>query len=48
MTFRLSPTYGLTTGHKAHEWFLEMMHQHEERQIEDILAPMDPDRDLGL
>ncbi len=25
VTFRLSPSYGLTTGHEANEWFLEMM-----------------------
>ena len=30
VTFRLSPSYGLTTGHEAHEWFLEMISEHEE------------------
>ena len=27
VTFRLSPSYGLTTGHEANEWFIEMMYQ---------------------
>ncbi len=30
ITFRLSPSYGLTTAHGANEWFLEMMREHEE------------------
>ncbi len=30
VTFRLAPSYGLTTGHEANEWFLEMMHKYEE------------------
>ncbi len=34
VTFRLSPAYGLTTGHEANEWFLEMMYQHEEFEVE--------------
>ncbi len=34
VTFRLSPSYGLTTGHEAHEWFLEMMGEHEEFEVE--------------
>ena len=34
VTFRLSPSYGLTTGHEANEWFLEMMRQHEEFEVE--------------
>ncbi len=34
MTFRLSPSYGLTTGHEANEWFLEMMRKHEEFEVE--------------
>ena len=34
VTFRLSPSYGLTTGHEANEWFLEMMYQHEEFEVE--------------
>ncbi len=34
VTFRLSPSYGLTTGHEANEWFLEMMRNHEEFEVE--------------
>ena len=34
VTFRPSPSYGLTTGHEANEWFLEMMYQHEEFEVE--------------
>jgi len=34
VTFRLSPSYGLTTGHEANEWFIEMMKQYEEFEVE--------------
>ena len=34
VSFRLSPSYGLTTGHEANEWFIEMMYQHEEFEVE--------------
>ncbi len=34
VTFRLSPSYGLTTGHEANEWFIEMMHDYEEFEVE--------------
>ncbi len=34
VTFRLSPSYGLTTYHEAHEWFIDMMRQHEEFEVE--------------
>ena len=34
MTFRLSPSYGLTTGHEANEWFIDMMYEHEEFEVE--------------
>ena len=34
VTFSLSPSYGLTTGHEANEWFLEMMREHEEFEVE--------------
>ena len=30
VTFRLSPSYGLTTAHEANDWFLDMMREHEE------------------
>ena len=34
VTFRLSPSYGLTTGHEANEWFIDMLHDHEEFEVE--------------
>ena len=34
VTFRLSPHYGIHTAREAHEWFLEMMHEHEEFEVE--------------
>ncbi len=42
MTFRLSPSYGLTTGHEANEWFLEMMYEHEEFEVETDRAGEPP------
>ncbi len=42
VTFRLSPSYGLTTGHEANEWFLEMMYQHEEFAVETDQAGEPP------
>ena len=42
VTFRLSPSYGLTTGHEANEWFLEMMYQHEEFEVETDQAGKPP------
>ena len=32
--FRLSPSYGLTTGHEANERFIDMMREHEEFEVE--------------
>ena len=34
VTFRLAASYGLTTGHEANEWFIEMMRVHEEFEVE--------------
>ena len=34
VSFRLSPSYGLTTGHEVNEWFIEMMYLHEEFEVE--------------
>ena len=34
VTFRLSPSYGLATGHEVHDWFLRMMRVHEEFEVE--------------
>ena len=38
VTFRLSPSYGLTTGHEVNEWFIDMMYQHEEFEAHLALA----------
>ena len=34
VTFRLTPRYGIQTAREAHEWFLDMMRQHEEFEVE--------------
>ena len=34
MTFGLSPSYGLTTGHEVNEWFIDMMYDYEEFEVE--------------
>ena len=34
VSFRLSPSYGLLTVRNAHDWFLKMMRQHEEFEVE--------------
>ena len=34
VTFRLSPSYGLTTGREAHAWFLSLLREHEEFAVE--------------
>ena len=34
MTFRLSPSYGPLTAREAHDWFLKMMCEHEEFEVE--------------
>ncbi len=35
VTFRLSPSYGLTTGHEANEWFIDMLlRDYEEFEVE--------------
>ena len=34
MSFGLSPSYGLTTGHEANEWFIEMMAENDEFEVE--------------
>ena len=34
VTFRLSPRYGVLTAREAHDWFLEMMGEHEEFEVE--------------
>ena len=42
VTFRLSPSYGLTTAHEANEWFLMMMHEHEWFEVETDRAGEQP------
>ena len=34
VTFSLSPSYGLLTAREAHEWFLSMLREHEEFEVE--------------
>ncbi len=38
VTFSLSPSYGLTTGHEANEWFIDMLRDHEEFVVETDCA----------
>ena len=42
MSFRLSPSYGLLTARKAHDWFLRMMREHEEFEVETDRAEEPP------
>ncbi len=34
VTFRLSPSYGIHDAREAHDWFLRMMREHEEFEVE--------------
>ncbi len=34
VSFRLSPRYGIRDAREAHDWFLTMMHAHEEFEVE--------------
>ena len=34
MTFRLSSHYGIHSAREAHDWFLSMMQEHEEFEVE--------------
>ena len=34
VSFSLSPSYGLHTAREAHDWFLKMMAENEEFQVE--------------
>ena len=34
VTFRLSPSYGLHMALEVHDWFLRMMQEHEEFEVE--------------
>ena len=42
VTFGLSSSYGLHTAHEANEWFIEMMHEHEEFEVETDRAGEQP------
>ncbi len=42
MSFCLSPSYGLLTARDAHDWFLEMMGEHEEFEVETDRAGQAP------
>ena len=42
VTFRLSPSYGLATGHEANEWFIDMMYEHELFEVETDRAREPP------
>ena len=42
VTFRLSPSYGLTTGHEANEWFIDMLLEHDEFVVETDKAGESP------
>ena len=34
VTFGLSPSYGIHTAREAHEWFIDMLYEHEEFEVE--------------
>ena len=42
VSFGLSPCYGLHTARDVHEWFLEMMREHEEFEVETDRAGEPP------
>ena len=42
VTFRLSPRYGILTAREAHEWFLSLMREHEEFEVETNRAGEPP------
>ena len=42
VTFRLSPRYGIRTARDAHDWFLCMMREHEEFEVETDRAGEPP------
>ena len=44
VTFRLSPHYGIHDAREAHEWFLDMLRQHEEFEVETDRAGEWPSR----
>ncbi len=42
VTFRLSPSYGVHTALEVHDWFLCMMREHEEFEVETDRAGEPP------
>ena len=42
VTFGLSPSYGFSTARDAHEWFIEMLREHEEFEVETDTAGEPP------
>lgn len=34
VSFHLSPSYGTLTAREAHDWFIRMMREHEEFEVE--------------
>ncbi len=42
MSFRLSPSYGIHNAREAHDWFLEMMAENEEFEVETDRAGESP------
>jgi len=42
VTFRLSPSYRLTTGHEVNEWFIDMLRDHEVFEVETDVAGEPP------
>ncbi len=42
VSFRLSPRYGIHTALEAHDWFIEMMKQYEEFEVETDRAGEPP------
>ena len=42
VTFRLSQSYGIHGAREGHDWFLEMMREHEEFEVETDRAGEQP------
>ena len=38
VSFRPSPSYGIHTARDAHDWFLQMMREHEQFEVETDMA----------
>ena len=42
VSFGISHRYGIHTAREAHEWFIKMMHEHEEFDVETDKAGKAP------